>query len=219
MWLWGHRQYEKKKKKQQNQRTSKIWKTFWVEDPKKSSGLGFGQEQVCWLKQQLQGKRCPAKGHACFLPAVPMPGSRWQDSLSLCQPGAPPSPVPAGTTDWQWGRRHQTQHVGKQRWRNPNCCRGTGKTLMRCGGVFHEPATTAPNKPNTRSHQVEWPLSIGWLGWWRLQFPWEDSAFQNLGSIDPGQHMSNSAAVSHDGCCLPRNTTETVRLPRNIKGK
>jgi len=66
-------------------------------------------------------------------------------------------------------------------------------------------------------HQVERPLSISWLGWQRLQFAYENSAFQNLCSTDAGQCMTNSSvAVSRDGCCRPRNTTETIRLPSNI---
>lgn len=63
----------------------------------------------------------------------------------------------------------------------------------------------------------QWPFSISWLGWQRLQLAWEDLVFQNLGSIDAGQPVTNrSVAVNHDGCCRPRNTTETVRLPSNV---
>lgn len=105
-------------------------------------------------------------------------------------------------------------HGKKQCWKNPTWCSGAVKTFMHYGVVFHNPATTASNKPGI--HRVECPLSSNSLGWQRLHFPWEDSFFQNLGSSDPGQHMTNSAAVSHDGCCLPCNTTETVGLPRNI---
>lgn len=83
-----------------------------------------------------------------------------------------------------------------QYWENPTCSSGAAK--HSCTVVFHEHATTASNKPGT--HRVEWPLSINTLSWQRLHFPWEDSFFQTLGSIDPGQHMTNSAAVSHNGC-------------------
>lgn len=85
-----------------------------------------------------------------------------------------------------------------------------------CRVVFRESATTAPTSRIYTVIELSGPsASLGWVG----KGCWEDSVFQNLGSVDPGQNMTNSAAVSHDGCCLPRNTTETVRSPRNIKRK
>lgn len=122
-----------------------------------------------------------------------MPGSH-----SLFQPCSPHCPCQEETTELQWGWRHQSQDMEKQHWKNPTWCSGAVKTFTLYGMILHEPATTAKNKPGI--HRAEWLLSINLPGWQRLHFPWVDWFFQNLGSIDPSQNMTNSAAVSHVGC-------------------
>lgn len=126
-----------------------------------------------------------------------MPDSRWQGSHSLSQPRSPHCPHQEEPQSCGGAEDSKPGHE-KQHWKNPTWCSGAVKTFMNYGLIFHEPATTASNKPGI--HRVEWPLSINSLSWQRLHFPLEDSFFQNLGSSEPGQHMTNNAAVSHDGC-------------------
>lgn len=166
------------KNKQQNQRNwKKKLKLFWGEDWKRiRSGTGLltetlatGQDRFLWSSHLLSF----GHDHAWLpLTGYPLPIPALQSPL----------PTPGGTTELQWGWKNQTQDTEKQHWKNSTWCSGAVKTFMHYGVVFHEPATTASNKPGI--HRVEWPLSINSLRWQRLHFPWGDSFFQNLGSID-----------------------------------
>lgn len=109
-----------------------------------------------------------------------------------------PLHTPGGTPELQWGWKQQTQDMEN----NTGKIQPDAVELSKCSCSTEWYFMSLQLQLQTSQVYTELSgpsASIHW-DWQRLHFPWEDSFFQNLGSIDPGQHMTNSAAVSHDGC-------------------